>query len=66
MQINFKQPVNVGDLATFRSRVLHTRNLFDHPDGPRGQVFVEVETIVNQPEQLRSVSTNTFNLTYVP
>ena len=42
MQVDFKMPVDVGDLLSFRSCIMHARNLLDHPEGARGQIFVQV------------------------
>jgi hypothetical protein len=63
VQVDFQTRVDVGDLLSFQSLVVHTRNLLDHPDGPRGQVFVQVEAHVNRPEQITSYTSNTFNFT---
>lgn len=63
-RVDFRRPVDVGDLVTFRSRILHTRNHFDHPDGACGEVFVQIETVVHRPDRLVSELTNTFNLLF--
>ena len=64
-RVDFTRPVDVGDLVTFQSAVLHTKTLMDHPDGPRGLVYVEVEASVNRPESVSSATTNRFLLTCV-
>lgn len=42
LQVDFRLPVDIGDLLSFRSCVMHSRNLLDHPEGARGQIFVQV------------------------
>eukprot|EP00892_Ulva_mutabilis_P002977 jgi/Ulvmu1/12680/UM094_0037.1 len=63
-RVDFKMPVDVGDLLSFRSCIMHARNLLDHPDGARGQIFVQVEASVNRPEHGTSATTNTFSFTF--
>jgi hypothetical protein len=63
VQVDFERPVDVGDLVTFESQVVHTR---PSPDGfgdfnPM-QLVVQVKSMVNQPDQRRAFSTNTFTM----
>lgn len=61
-QVDFKRPVDIGDLVTFESRVLHARNLPQRGGGASAEVFVEVQALVNRPEQVCTMPTNRFTL----
>jgi acyl-coenzyme A thioesterase 9 len=61
-EIQFKRPVDVGDLLRFRSRVLRAWN---DPEVPsRGFVHVQVVASVVKPEAVQSYETNTFNFVF--
>lgn len=64
--MDFKNPVDIGDLVTFGSCIMHARNLLQHSKGPRARIFVEVEASVNRPEQQTTFPTNTFQFTCDP
>jgi hypothetical protein len=53
--------VDVGDLVTFESRVVHTRLASAGHEGPT-QLVVQVKSMVNQPDQLRAFGANTFTM----
>lgn len=56
--ITFRNPVNIGDLLRFKSRV---KNVQLSESKTSGLVCVEVVASVIQPEQLSSHITNTFD-----
>jgi acyl-coenzyme A thioesterase 9 len=66
-EIQFKRPVDVGDLLRFRSRVLKAWN---DPEAvreavpSRGFVHVQVVASVVKPEAVQSYETNTFNFVF--
>lgn len=64
VQADFKRPVDVGDLVSFESRVLHTRNILEPATGtrPRAEVFVEVNALINRPEHVCTMATNRFTI----
>jgi acyl-coenzyme A thioesterase 9 len=61
-EIQFKRPVDVGDLVRFRSRVLRAWN--DPKEPARGFVHVQVAASVVKPEAVQSYETNTFNFVF--
>jgi acyl-CoA hydrolase len=61
VQVDFERPVDVGDLVTFESRVVHTRLAPGGHEGPT-QLVVQVKSMVNQPDQLRAFGANTFTM----
>jgi len=61
-EIQFKRPVDVGDLVRFRSRVLRAWN--DPAKPARGFVHVQVAASVVKPEAVQSYETNTFNFVF--
>lgn len=61
-EIQFKRPVNIGDLLKFTSWVLHTQQ--DPKDPSKGRIHVQVQANVTQPERMQSHLTNTFNFIF--
>lgn len=68
--MDFERPVDVGDLVTFESRVIHTRltpQMGTPCDGPPPvQLVVQVRALVNQPERVQTFATNTFTMMCAP
>lgn len=60
-QVEFRSPVDIGDLLTFDSVVMHAQNLPHHSAGPTARVFVDVEASVVRPEQQAAFPTNAFH-----
>jgi acyl-coenzyme A thioesterase 9 len=75
-EIQFKRPVDVGDLVRFRSRVLRAWSSNDDihkddgdgedPKQRRGVGFVHVQVVASvvKPEAVQSYETNTFNFVF--
>ena len=61
-EIQFKRPVDVGDLVRFKSRVLKAWT--DPEVQSRGFVHVQVVASVVRPEAVESYETNTFNFVF--
>ena len=64
--MEFRNPVDIGDLLTFDSAVMHAQNLPQHSAGPRGRVHVEVQACVVRPERQAAFPTNAFQFTCAP
>lgn len=63
-EIQFKRPVEVGDLLRFRSWVLSARATPKVGEPDRALVHVQVQAAVTKPEALESYETNTFNFLF--
>jgi len=57
--IDFKLPVNIGDLIRFKCKVLHTVNTEEARCG-KPSVYLEVRAIVTNPHKVTSAEANTF------
>jgi len=57
--IDFKLPVNIGDLVRFKCTVLHTTNAEDARCG-KPSVYLEVRAIVTNPHKVTSAVANKF------
>ena len=57
--IDFKLPVNIGDLVRFKCKVLHTMNADEAKCG-KPSVYLEVRAIVTNPHRVTSAEANTF------
>jgi acyl-coenzyme A thioesterase 9 len=63
-EIQFKRPVEVGDLLRFRSWVLSAKATPKVEEPDRALVHVQVQAAVTKPEALESYETNTFNFLF--
>jgi len=57
--IDFKLPVNIGDLIRFKCKVLHAVNKEESKCG-KASVYLEVRAIVTNPQKVTSAEANTF------
>lgn len=63
-EIQFKRPVDIGDLVRFRSRVLRAWADPTVNDPDKAMVHVQVAASVIKPELVQSFETNTFNFLF--